>query len=155
MNPIQQFYSILLLSIVVSCQPSTRQLPIYNPVDVNPELVDESVREVSKNHTVADFNLINQNGETVTQEDYKDKIYVADFFFTRCTTICPIMTNNMVKLQESFLEDDLIKLLSLSVTPGIDSIPVLREYATNKGVIPGLGNEASLVDRACHRPDHG
>ncbi len=140
MNHIQHFYSILLLSIIVGCQSSTRQLPIYNPVDVNPELVDPGVRDVSENHTVADFSLLNQNGETITQEDYKDKIYVADFFFTRCTTICPIMTNNMAKLQETFIEDKDIKLLSLSVTPGIDSIPVLREYATNKGVIDSKWN---------------
>ncbi len=109
-------------------------LPIYNPADFTPELVDKSLQETNKNHTVADFNLINQNGEVITQEDYKDKIYVADFFFTRCPSICPIMTNNMVKVQEEFLKNSDIMLLSLSVTPVVDSIPVLREYATKKGV---------------------
>jgi len=98
------------------------------------------MQAVNKNHTVSDFSLINQNGETITQEDYKDKIYVTDFFFTRCKTICPIMTNNMEKLQETFLEDDEIKLLSISVTPTIDSIPVLREYANQKGVIDSKWN---------------
>jgi len=98
------------------------------------------MQAVNKNHTVSDFSLINQNGETITQEDYKDKIYVTDFFFTRCKTICPIMTNNMGKLQETFLEDDEIKLLSISVTPTIDSIPVLREYANQKGVVDSKWN---------------
>ena len=135
MKSIQYVYILFAFSVLICCQSGDRQLPIYNPANINPELVDRSVQDVNKNHKVADFSLTNQNGETITQEDYKDKIYVADFFFTRCTTICPIMTNNMVKLQETFLEDNEIKLLSLSVTPGIDSIPVLREYATNKGVI--------------------
>jgi len=109
-------------------------LPIYNPADFTPELVDKSLQETSNNHTVADFNLINQNGENITQEDYKDKIYIADFFFTRCGSICPIMTNNMVKIQKEFLNNSDIMMLSLSVTPNMDSIPVLREYATAKGV---------------------
>ncbi len=140
MKSIQYVYILFAFSVLICCQSGDRQLPIYNPANINPELVDRSVQDVNKNHTVADFSLTNQNGETITQEDYKDKIYVADFFFTRCTTICPIMTNNMVKLQETFLEDNEIKLLSLSVTPGIDSIPVLREYATNKGVIDSKWN---------------
>lgn len=140
MKLIRQHYSLFLLIICVGCQSSTKELPIYNPVHLNPELVDKSVRDVSENHKVSDFNLINQNGEAITQEDYKDKIYVADFFFTRCTTICPIMTDNLVKVQQAFIEDNDIKLLSLSVTPAIDSISVLREYADNKGVIDSKWN---------------
>jgi len=80
-------------------------LPVYNPSDFNPELVDRSLLNTSKNHTVADFKLINQNGKTITQEDYKNKIYVVDFFFTSCPSICPIMTNNMVKLQDKFINN--------------------------------------------------
>jgi protein SCO1/2 len=140
MKSIESFILLIVFLIFIGCQSSEKQLPIYNPVNVNPKLVDASVQDVSKNHTVAEFSLTNQNGETITQEDYKDKIYVTDFFFTRCTTICPIMTNNMGKLQNQFLEDDDIKFLSLSVTPEIDSIPVLREYATQKGVIDSKWN---------------
>ncbi len=131
---------ILFVVLIFGCQSSDRQLPIYNPANLNPKLVDKSVQKVNKNHTVADFNLTNQNGETITQEDYKDKIYVTDFFFTRCTTICPIMTNNMEKIQNVFLQDDDIKFLSLSVTPEIDSISVLRKYADDKGVIDSKWN---------------
>ena len=115
-------------------------LPVYNPSDFNPELVDKSLHSTSKNHTVADFRLINQNGEQITQENYKDKIYVTDFFFTRCPSICPIMTDNLVIIQEEFLNNDDIMLLSLSVTPKMDSIPVLREYADKKGVIDSKWN---------------
>lgn len=110
-------------------------LYVYNPADVNPEFVDVSIRNVTKNHMVSDFELINQNGEIITQNHYKNKIYVADFFFTRCPTICPVMTNNMKKIQNEFLNNDNVMLLSLSVTPQIDSVSTLREYANNKGVI--------------------
>ncbi len=88
-----------------------------------------------RNHKVLDFSLIDQNGDTITQEDYLNKIYVTDFFFTRCMTICPIMTTNMEKLQAEFINDDDIMFLSHSVTPDIDSVSVLREYADKKGVI--------------------
>lgn len=130
-----------VLFFVTSCNQSLkRELPIYNPSNFNPELVDKSLRNSSKYHTVSDFELINQNGKTITQEDYKDKIYVTDFFFTSCKTICPIMTNNMAKLQDEFLNDNDIMFLSLSVTPEIDNVTVLREYATNKGVIDSKWN---------------
>ena len=127
---------LITFSCFFSCKRETqKQLPIYNPSDINPELVDISLRETSKNHTVADFELINQNGKIITHDDYKDKTYVVDFFFTRCPSICPIMTNNMAKLQKEFLNYNKVKFLSLSVTPDIDSVAVLRQYATDKGVI--------------------
>lgn len=115
-------------------------LPVYNPVDVNPKLVDDSVQHIRHNHKIADFSLINQNGETITAENYKDKIYVADFFFTRCQTICPIMTTHMEQLQSRFKDDDQVMFLSHSVTPVMDSVPVLRAYADEKGVMDGKWN---------------
>ena len=135
-----KFLNIVILSLILvvifSCNSASKKvLPIYNPSDFKPELVDKSLLNKNINHTVGNFSLINQNGDHVTQENYKDKIYVADFFFTRCPSICPIMTNNMVKIQKAFLNDDGIMLLSLSVTPEIDSISVLKEYALKKGVI--------------------
>lgn len=137
------FYSLFFLFFIgiTSCNQNTKkELPIYNPSNINPELVDKSLRNTKNNHTVTDFSLINQNGKIITQEDYKDKIYVADFFFTRCQTICPIMTDNIAKLQDVFKTDDDIMFLSLSVTPVIDSISVLREYADKKGVIDSKWN---------------
>ncbi len=92
--------------------------------DINPRLVDKSIQNVEENHRISDFTLINQNGDTITQELYKNKIYVTDFFFTSCPSICPIMTNNMAKLQEVIRDDDTIMFLSLSVTPEIDSFSV-------------------------------
>jgi len=112
-----------------------RKLPVYNPFDVNPKLVDNSIQHVKKGHAIANFTLTNQNGKTITQKDYENKIYVADFFFTRCTTICPIMSTHMSELQNEFLADEEIKFLSMSVTPVMDSIPVLKAYAEKKGAI--------------------
>jgi len=141
---IYRIYIILLSFValcIVSCnQTSQKQLPVYNPSDFNPELVDRSLLNTSENHTVADFKLINQNGKTITQEDYKNKIYVVDFFFTSCPTICPIMTDNMGKLQKKFIDNSEIMFLSLSVTPKIDSVAVLRKYADDKGVIDAKWN---------------
>jgi protein SCO1/2 len=130
---------VFAICCLCSCNQA-KELPVYNPSDFNPDLVDVSLQNTSKNHTVADFELINQNGETITQDHYKDKIYVVDFFFTSCPTICPIMTTNMAELQNEFLKNEEIMFLSLSVTPNIDSIPVLRKYATEKGVIDSKWN---------------
>ena len=110
-------------------------LPIYQPSMVTSELVDSTVQYVKKYHRISDFKLINQNGETITQDTYKDKIYIADFFFTTCPTICPIMTDHMVKIQERIINDPEVLLLSHSVTPIIDSVPQLKKYALEKGVI--------------------
>lgn len=135
------FLLIPLIICTISCNKATKkELPIYNPSDFNPELVDKAMQNSTKYHTVADFELVNQNGRTITQEDYKNKIYVADFFFTRCPSICPIMTNNILKLQKEFLNNNEVKFLSLSVTPDIDSVAVLRQYATDKGVIDSKWN---------------
>lgn len=133
-GPEKLIWFLLSFMLLHSCQSPKRELPIYNPADINPLLVDSAVRDRRQNHTIANFSLINQNGELVTQDDYKDKIYVTDFIFTRCPSICPLMTNNMEKLQEAFKGDGDVKFLSLSVTPGIDSVPVLKEYALNNGV---------------------
>ena len=116
------------------------RLKIYNPVDVNPRLVDDSMLHIQKNHTIADFELKNQNGEIITNNNYKNKIYIADFFFTRCQTICIAMAYNMSELQEFYKNDDDIMFLSHSVTPVIDSVSVLKEYAQRKGVIDGKWN---------------
>lgn len=131
--------TVMIYSIYTLSKPE-QILPIYNPADLNPRLVDKSIQNRSENHTIADFELINQNGLTITQDDYKDKIYVADFFFTVCKGPCPIMTNNIGKLQEVFIKDDDVKFLSLSVTPEMDSVPVLREYATRNDVIDSKWN---------------
>jgi protein SCO1/2 len=130
-----------MLFIFISCDEiSKKQLPIHNPTYFNPKLVDKSIRNVSDNHTIKDFNLINQNGIKVSSKDYENKIYVVDFFFTSCPSICPIMTNNMLLIQEEFIKNNDIMLLSISVTPEIDNVQILKKYAILKGVIDSKWN---------------
>ncbi|MGB3145113.1 MAG: SCO family protein [Maribacter sp.] len=141
-----KFFGIVLLllsSVIIylfynALQPK-KLLPVYSPAMVNAELVPEEIQHVRKYHTIADFSLTNQNGENITQEDYWDKIYIADFFFTTCPTICPIMTKNMADLQKELKDDDVL-LLSHSVTPEIDSVVQLKKYALEKGVDDSIWN---------------
>jgi protein SCO1/2 len=125
--------SVIMYLIYNALQPKKR-LPIYQPNMVNTELVDSTLQHVKKYHRIADFSLLNQNGDTITQENYRDKIYVADFFFTTCPTICPIMTANLVEVQAALANDPEVLLLSHSVTPEIDSVAQLKKYAIEKGV---------------------
>ena len=109
-------------------------LPIYQPAEVNEKLVDSSIIHVAKYHKISDFKLTNQNGKEITQANYEDKIYVADFFFTTCQDICPVMTKNMYQLQEELKNDNEILLLSHTVIPEVDTIEQLKEYAIENKV---------------------
>ncbi|WP_298117967.1 SCO family protein [Flavobacterium sp.] len=133
-------FSIITISLFYSVLKPKKTLPIYNPSDVNPELVDSTIQYVANDHIIADFKFTNQNGKIITQKDYEGKIYVADFFFTTCPTICPKMTDNMVWLQNQIKNNSKVMLLSHSVTPDIDSVPVLKKYAVKKGVIDSKWN---------------
>jgi protein SCO1/2 len=117
-----------------------KSLPIYNPTDVNPELVDSTIQYVSKFHTIGDFSFINQNGKIITQKDYEGKIYVADFFFTTCGSICPKMTTNLAEVQKAIKNNPKVMLLSHTVFPEIDSVSVLKKYAQKNGVIDSKWN---------------
>lgn len=133
-------FSIIFLSIAFRLLTPKKVLPIYNPSDVNPELVDSTVQHVSKYHTIADFSFTNQNGKIITEKDYEGKIYIADFFFTTCPTICPIMQDNMIDIQKEFRDNPKVMLLSHTVMPDIDSVPVLKKYALEKGVLDDKWN---------------
>lgn len=132
--------SIAILVVLTLVYNTSEKLPIINPEDLSPELVSINSSKDLKNHKIGDFKLVNQNGDTITNKDYKHKIYVTNFIFTRCLSICPIMTSNMEILQEEFLNDSDVKLLSISVTPVIDSVPVLKEYAALNNVNSGKWN---------------
>ena len=127
-------FSLIAISIFYFILKPKDTLPIYQPAQVNAKLVDTSVAHRIKYHTISDFNLINQNGDTITQAFYDDKIYVADFFFTTCQSICPVMTKNMKKVQDKLINDKEILLLSHSVTPEIDSVEQLKRYAISNKI---------------------
>lgn len=128
------FLSGVILLLFYRALTPQKLLPIYQPAEVSFELVDSTLQHVKKYHKIAHFSLTNQNGNKITQRDYQGKIYVADFFFTTCPSICPIMTNNMGYIQSKIVDDPQVKLLSFSVTPEIDSVAQLKKYALEKGV---------------------
>lgn len=133
-------FSVVTISLFYSALKPQKTLPIYNPADVNPELVDSTVQYKSKYHTIADFSFVNQNGDTITQKNYEGKIYVADFFFTTCGSICPKMSTNLVDVQKAVLNNPKVMLLSHTVFPEVDSVSVLKEYAIKYGVVDSKWN---------------
>lgn len=129
------------------------RLPILNPSDLNPDLVDESKRGVTTDHTIGDFKFVDQNGNEVGPSNFKDKIYVTDFFFTTCPSICPKMTRQMERIQETFKDKPDFRILSHTVQPEVDSVPVLAKYAEEHGAIPGFwclvtGNKKDIYEMA-------
>ena len=132
---------IFLAFTIIGCKKSEKEvesrvgtLPYYNEASFTPKWLN-NVEDLETFHKVPSFNLIDQNGESVTGQTFKEKIYVTDFFFTTCPGICPKMTENMALVQEAFKDDPEVLLLSHSVTPETDSVQVLKTYAENKGAI--------------------
>ncbi|MEM6738005.1 MAG: SCO family protein [Bacteroidota bacterium] len=136
-NSILLFLSIIILA-ACNESPSNKSrvvmLPFYNEATFSPHWIDPGDDKLDTFHHISPFKLINQDGNIITEETFKDKIYVVDFFFTACPGICPKMTTNMTVLQDEFLEDNDVLLLSHSVTPESDSVPVLKQYAEDKGI---------------------
>ena len=130
---------ILLLGVMLGCKttPTPLALPFINKPDFTPEWISKTDAGYDSIHSIPPFSFTNQNGETVTEKTVANKIYVADFFFTRCGSICPKMTANMGILQNKYKDDAEVLLVSHSVTPDIDSVPVLKRYAENKNIISG------------------
>ncbi len=116
---------------------SISQLPYYDEATFTPQWFDKEASLPNDFHQIPSFSLQNQLGDTITEATVEGKIFVVDFFFTSCPGICPKLTNNMAIVQEEFLRDDEVLLLSHSVTPEYDSVPVLQAYAQEKGVISG------------------
>lgn len=120
-----------------SSQPARISLPFINQPDFTPEWITKKDSNYSSIHQIPPFSFTNQDDATITEKNVSGKIYVADFIFTRCGSICPKMTANMSVLQDRFKNDADLLLLSHSVTPEMDSVPVLHKYAQAKGIISG------------------
>ncbi|KYG74411.1 protein SCO1/2 [Roseivirga ehrenbergii] len=109
-------------------------LPFYNSADFTPEWIGEEEVQYSEIHTIANFSFQNQSGEVINNKSLAGKIYVADFFFTICPSICPKMTSNLEKVQTEFINDKSVMLVSHSVMPWVDSVSVLKTYAEMHGI---------------------
>lgn len=139
MTPLLRNSLFILLTGITACKnkPASLPLPFINKPDFTPEWISKGDPGYDSIHRIPSFSFTDQDGKTITEKTVEGKIYVADFIFTRCASICPKMTTNMGTLQAKFKDDDDVILLSHSVTPDMDSVPVLKRYAENKGVISG------------------
>jgi len=129
--------SIIIVTTIYNLYKPEPQLKVYQPNEFTKELVDSTLQRVRKFHKVSDFKLIDQYGDTITQANFENKIYITDFFFTTCQDICPIMTKHMEIIQEAFKNDNEIKLLSHTVTPQIDDVERMYRYAKEHNAIKG------------------
>jgi protein SCO1/2 len=127
--------SVLLAGLVgFACTSRNSKLPIYGPRQITNVSLEGGVRADTAYHTIPDFAFVDQDSTVITQDTFEDKIYVADFFFTTCPTICPIMKTQMLRVYEAYKDNDQVLLLSHSIDPVHDSVAVLREFAGKLGV---------------------
>ncbi|MDQ7948372.1 MAG: SCO family protein [Pedobacter sp.] len=142
-------------SLLFSCREATKErLPYYNTPDFNPLFISNANELNTKvRHHIADFSFTDQHNQTITQADVEGKIHVADFFFTSCGSICPVMTDHMKIIDSAYRDDPDVALLSYSVTPWIDRVAVLDSYAkrnqiTNKNWHLLTGSKAEIYQLA-------
>ncbi|GIR30445.1 MAG: SCO family protein [Candidatus Neomarinimicrobiota bacterium] len=131
---ITKFKSLVFLAVAVLAyffysKYSSFELPILDQKDFDPDLIDSEAYNSKKEHKIPDFEFLDQEGKVFSNKDLDGKIYIADFFFTSCAGICPIMTRNMFKIQQEFFNDSFVKIVSHTVHPEKDSVAVLNEYA--------------------------
>ncbi len=145
----------ICLGCISSCQQEMKEeetpvltisnLPYYNSPDFEPIWSkDEGIE-----HQIEPFEFIDQNGQKISNETFQDKIYITNFFFTSCGSICPKMMKHMNYLQDELSEFDEVRFLSHTVLPEIDSVPKLKEYTKNYSINDGVwhlvtGNKADL-----------
>ncbi|GAB3989185.1 hypothetical protein GCM10028807_13540 [Spirosoma daeguense] len=118
----------------MSCGSSTDKLPILGQREAVTKTVDGKEVTDSVYHTIPDFKFISQYGDTVSANTLANKIYVADFFFTNCPTICPKMKVQLKRVYEKFKGNQNVMLLSHTIDPAHDSVSVLKQFAQDLGV---------------------
>ncbi len=129
---------LLLLSSLLSCFPEDQpdRLPYYNTPDFSPSfLLNAKEAEKHIGHRIGDFSFTDQSGHVITGQDLEGKIHVANFIFTSCISICPVMTKHMLMLQAEFGNNPGIAMLSFSVTPWIDGVARLNTYAKQNQIV--------------------
>lgn len=125
-----------IVGVTISYQylkPSEKKkLPFINPIDISEEMVDPELLRVGYGHKIGNFSFLDQNGNTVTQNDVKGKVFVAEYFFTTCQTICPIMNKQMQRVHEAYRKNDEVNILSFTVNPEIDTVEQMKRYADER-----------------------
>lgn len=160
---VSMYQTVFLRTSIVCCimlfascvaKKDNAHLPYYNTPEFTPEFFSSSTKATEKiNHTIGTFSMTNQHGKKITQTDIEGKIHVANFIFTSCGSICPVMTQHMKTVQDAFKNDRGVVILSFSVTPWIDSVSRLKMYADNNGITSAnwhllTGNKAEIYDLA-------
>jgi protein SCO1/2 len=126
--------NLLLLTMVAACSGRNESLPILGRKEIKNVTFEGKIKADTIYHTIRDFSFTNQYGENVTQETFRDKIYVADFFFTTCPTICPIMKTQMLRVYEKYKDNPEFGILSHTLDPKHDSVSVLYDFSDRLGV---------------------
>ncbi len=130
---------IFVVGVVVAyifTKPEDKPLKIYNPIDVESEMVEKDLVRKGFGHTIQEFSFTDQNGKQFGSKDLKGKIYVAEYFFTTCGTICPRMNAEMQRVQQAYKGNDQFKILSFTVDPETDSVAQMKLYADGHGADP-------------------
>ena len=128
-------FSSLLCLIGLGCAIGPPPLPYFNTPDFMPLFVNHPTALAKQVwHHISDFEATNQYGQKITLDDLQGKVHIANFMFTRCTSICPTMTNHLKILAEAYKNETRFSMLSFSVTPWMDSIPALRSFAESYSI---------------------
>ncbi len=130
-------YSFFFIIFLISCNSKNNSevsLPFYNSADFTAKWINNNSDDYQKIHTIERFSFHDQNGNIFNSDSLKGKIYVANFFFTICPSICPKMTSNLGILQSTFSQEKEFKIVSFSVTPWIDSVAKLKEYGLKHNI---------------------
>ena len=134
-------------------QLEQRKLPVIQPKDLKKEMVNPELLKVGIGHRIGSFAFKNQNDDVVSLQDVKDKVFVVEYFFTTCGSICPVMTEQMTRVQAKYEGEEDFKILSFTVDPETDSVEVMRRYASKHNAVDGqwhflTGNKKELYSLA-------
>lgn len=114
-----------------------KKLPVLNPIDLKKEMVDPELLRIGQGHQIGDFQFKNQYNESITQSEIDEKVFVAEYFFSTCQSICPLMNKQMKRVHEKFKDVSNFKILSFTVDPDVDNSEQLLRYSntlnTKKG----------------------
>ena len=125
---------ITLCSLLIACNNSKEKLPILGNREAVTKIVNGKEITDTIYHQIPDFEFISQDSIKITQKDFAGKIYVADFFFTTCPTICPKMKTQMLRIFKKFKDNPQVAILSHTIDPRHDSPAVLKEFSKNLGI---------------------
>lgn len=158
MKKIIAFGIIVLVSIgiayyLITENSRTKAPDVLNPIDLNPETVDQDLLQVGQGHKIGEFSFTNQDGKLIGLKDVNGKVFVAEYFFTTCQTICPRMNDQMQRIQQAFRDENNFRILSFTVNPEVDSVKQLKKYALEHKAIAGkwhflTGDKTKLYDAA-------